>query len=215
MSGTDLKDFSSEFACPYSAGAEFDRALSRAESLAQKGDLEGAIELLSHLEKKYMRAARLFDLLGDLLLQRGQIEAGVRYKTLNEILKGTFRIALEEGGVHGSMPYVAAAPTQPTLTPMGVGVPPSVASRGIQPPTATTEYVPMTAAMAKEFMRQGHYDKALGIYNVLIKKNPEDEALVIDRERARKKGREKKLVGMLQQWLANIERLKGEQGSRI
>lgn len=222
MSGTDLKDFSSEFACPYSAGAEFDRALSRAETLTQNGDLEGALELLSHLEKKYMRAARLFDLLGDVLLRRGQVEAGVRYKTLNEILKGTFRIALEEGGTRGPLPFSAPAAIQTSPRAHAIIEPPSqaIATPPVPPETSpqpeeAAEYVPMTVAMAKEFMRQGHFDKALSIYNVLITKNPEDESLIVDRERARKKSREKKLVGMLQRWLENIERLRGEQGSRI
>ena len=41
-------------------------------------------------------AAKLFDLLGDALLRRGNIEEGLRYKTLHEVLKGTFKIATDE-----------------------------------------------------------------------------------------------------------------------
>jgi len=222
MSGTDLKDFSSEFACPYSAGAEFDRALSRAETLSQSGDLEGAVELLSHLEKKYMRASRLFDLLGDVLIRRGQVEAGVRYKTLNEILKGTFRIALQESEVRGSVAYavpstIAPTPAEPRVAEQApqVHLSPPVSPGTPSQPETTEEYIPMTTAMANEFMRQGHFDKALGIYNVLVAKQPEDENLIVSRERARKKTREKKVLGMLQRWLENIERLKSEQTSRI
>ena len=96
MSGTQSKDFSAEFSCPYSAGMDFEQAIAKARSLCASGDLEGAHELLSHLEKRFVRAARLFDLYGDVLLQRGFVKDGIRYKTLHEILKGTFKIAKEE-----------------------------------------------------------------------------------------------------------------------
>jgi hypothetical protein len=222
MSGTDSKEFSGEFTCPYSAGAEFDRALSRAETLAQSGDSEGALELLWHLEKKYMRAARLFDVIGDVLLRRGQVEAGVRYKTLNEILRGTFKIALEESGSRGLVPFAAMGSVQPPPATAAESAPSSplpetssAAPRSSEPPEESAEYIPMTAAMANEFMRQGHFDKALGIYSVLVGKAPEDESLISARERARKKKNEKKVVTMLQRWLNNIERLKGERDARL
>lgn len=219
MSGTDAKELSGEFSCPYSAAAEFDRAIATAETLVQSGDLEGAMELLWHLEKKYMRAARLFDVIGDLLLQRGQAEAGVRYKTLNEILRGTFKIALEESTGRGRMPFAALGSAQPFT---GVAPESSPAASQSEPSTPDSgeasdeaaRYVPMTAAMANEFMRQGHFDKALGIYDVLVSRDPEDESLVVARDRVRKKRNEKKVVTMLQRWLNNIERLKGERDAR-
>ena len=96
MTGTDTKDDASQFSCPYSAGAEFDHVLKKAETLLQNADLEEALDLLTVAEKRYVRAAKLFDLLGDALLRRGNIEEGLRYKTLHEVLKGTFKIATDE-----------------------------------------------------------------------------------------------------------------------
>jgi tetratricopeptide (TPR) repeat protein len=221
MSATDSKDFSGEFTCPYSAGAEFDRALNKAETLAQSGNLEEALELLWHLEKKYMRASRLFDVIGEMLLQRGQMEAGVRYKTLHEILKGTFKIAVEESGSRSVGPFAGMGPAQVSPSMVG-GVSAASSSAEAQSVTVATtelpeeapEYIPMTVAMAKLLMQQGHFDKALGIYNFLISKDPKDESLLVARENIRKKKNEKKVVTMLQRWLNNIERLKTERDAR-
>ncbi len=99
---TDTKDDPSQFSCPYSAGVELEHVLSKAEALIERADLEEALELLTVAEKRYVRAAKLFDLLGDVLLRCDRIEEGVRYKTLHEVLKGTFRIATDEAAVCAS-----------------------------------------------------------------------------------------------------------------
>jgi tetratricopeptide (TPR) repeat protein len=205
-----------EFACPYSAGTDLDRALARAESLARGSDTEAALELLRHVERRYIDASRVFDLLGDVLLKRGEIERGVRYKTLHQILRGTFKIALEEAGPPRSPREVSDVPSQNVAGPVGEEAVPTEPLRGPGPTSWTRqgvdtpekEFIPITTAMAREFMRQGHYEKAFDIYNRLLAKSPDDEELTLSRERARQKGREKKLVGILNRWLANIDQIK-------
>jgi len=225
MSSTDAKDLSKEFACPYSAGVEFEQALSRARALFRDGDLEGALELLVHLEKKYVNAAKLFDLLGEVLLRLGNIGEGIRYKTLHEILKGTFRIAAAESTAYGqsaaqkqlaghpACPVSEAAARAPRTTRL-------VRKDGILGPeeevqAGEMDFIPVTAAMGQEFMRQGHFDKAFEIFRLLALKNPEDEALPQARERARKKSREKKVLSVLHRWLENIEQMKAGRSSVV
>ena len=123
MSSPDAKDLTKQFSCPYSAGMEFEQVLRKAQALLSEADLEGALELLTHLEKKYVNAARLFDLLGDVLLRRGSIEEGIRYKTLHEILKGTFKIAAGNALKYGvselhELPGARPASTDPDRSPL-------------------------------------------------------------------------------------------------
>ena len=77
-----------------------------------------------------------------------------------------------------------------------------------EPESGEADFIPVTAAMGQEFMRQGHFDRALEIFNLLVKRNPEDQSLIQTREKARKKSREKKLLGVLRKWLENIEQMK-------
>lgn len=226
MSSPHAKGLLKEFACPYSAGIEFEQVLSKAEALFHGADLEGALELLTHLETKYVNAARLFDLLGDVLLRRGNIEEGIRYKTLHEILKGTFKIAASESGTHtrSSTPKPFASRT-PSAGPEAhaevrqpCGMPadaPAVCDAEEEAEADKAEFIPVTAAMGQEFMRQGHFERAFEIFSLLVQRNPEDESLVKAREQARKKSREKRLLSVLHKWLENIEQIKAGRASAI
>ena len=224
MSGTQSKDFSAEFSCPYSAGMDFEQAIAKARSLCASGDLEGAHELLSHLEKRFVRAARLFDLYGDVLLQRGFVKDGIRYKTLHEILKGTFKIAKEEANaLETRMRRGSSAAGLPDLHAFTT---PNVDSDEAEPeegsshtwdaaleesePEEVGPLFPITAAMGREFMRQGHYARAMEVFDALAQKNPEDPELREEVERAGQMRRKKKLLGILQGWLENIEKMKTE-----
>ena len=69
---------------------------------------------------------------------------------------------------------------------------------------------PVTSAMGHEFMRQGHYDRAVEIFDVLIQKHPEDSALKQARETARKRGMETKMVGVLSGWLGRVDKMKSK-----
>jgi cytochrome c-type biogenesis protein CcmH/NrfG len=64
--------------------------------------------------------------------------------------------------------------------------------------------------MAHEFMRQGHYDRALSIFNTLMEKRPADQELRAAMEKARRKSREKTVLAVLQGWLENIQRMRRE-----
>jgi tetratricopeptide (TPR) repeat protein len=226
MSSPDTKNLSRGFACPYSAGIEFEQVLGKAQALFGEADLEGALDLLTRLEKKYVDASKLFDLLGDVLLRRGNIEEGIRYKTLYEILKGTFKIAAAESDT-------AAKPVGQRLSAGPSTGRDREASAGFsQPcglheeaagkwgsredvPASKEDFIPVTLAMGQEFMRQGHFDKAFEIFTLLLQKSPEDESLIQARELARKKHREKRLLSVLQKWLANIEQMKAGRPAAV
>ena len=222
MTGTDTKDDASQFSCPYSAGAEFDHVLNKAEALLQRADLEEALELLTGVEKRYVRGVKLFDLLGDALLRRGNIEEGLRYKTLHEVLKGTFKIATDEA-VCGSgrarrmadSDYDSGLDVRPSeqeiCAPTGEG---ALAPCGIpEKRLKTADFIPVTAAMGHEFIRQGHFDRALEIFTLLAARHPEDQSLQEAKEEARKKGRQNMVLEVLQRWLGNIERMKSSHPS--
>jgi tetratricopeptide (TPR) repeat protein len=218
MTASDTRDDASLFSCPYSAGGELEYLLKKAETLLQNADLEGALDLLMFAEKRYVRAAKLFDLLGDVLLRSGKIEEGIRYKTLYEVLKGTFKIAADEatcdagrapGATEAELPSAdllrrpgrerLCAPLDEEALSRCVGT-----ERGMR----TGNFIPVTAAMGHEFMRQGHFDRALDIFTVLSTRYPEDVSLLDAKERARKKNRQTMVLEVLQRWLGNIERMK-------
>jgi hypothetical protein len=222
MTGTDTKDDANLFSCPYSAGAEFDHVLKKAEALLQRADVEEAVELLTGVEERYVRAAKLFDLLGDALLRRGNTEEGLRYKTLHEVLKGTFKIATDEGfcspgrGQSTADPDYASGldvrpPVQEVCAPTDEG---ALAPCGIpEKKLKTSDFIPVTAAMGHEFIRQGHFDRALEIFTLLAARHPEDQSLQEGKEEARKKGGQNLVLEVLQRWLGNIERMKSSHPS--
>lgn len=223
MTGTDIKDNASEFSCPYSAGAEFDHILTKAEVLLKNAALQEALDLLTVVEKKYVRAAKLFDLLGDVLLRCGNIEEGLRYKTLHEVLKGTFKIATDEAycgpgrasrtadsdynlGPDARPPErrrVCAPADEGTLSPCGIS----------EKNFRIGDFMPVTAAMGHELVRQGQFDRAVEIFTILATEHPEDQSLQEAREQARKKGRQTVILDVLQRWLGKIERMKSNQPS--
>jgi tetratricopeptide (TPR) repeat protein len=222
MTGTDTKDDASQFSCPYSAGAELDQVLKKAEALLQSADVEEALELLMVVEKRYVRAAKLFDLLGDALLRCGNIEEGVRYKTLHEILRGTFKIATDEAACSsGRSPRMADSDYAAVLNarPTGQDVCSPVDAEPLAPCEIprkrgkTEDFIPVTEAMGHELMRQGHFDRASEIFALLAARHPEDQSLQQAQEQARRRGRQTLVLDILQRWLGNIERMKSSHPS--
>jgi hypothetical protein len=67
--------------------------------------------------------------------------------------------------------------------------------------------------MGHEFIRQGHFDRALEIFTLLAARHPEDQSLQEAKEEARKKGRQNMVLEVLQRWLGNIERMKSSHPS--
>jgi hypothetical protein len=182
------------------AAPAFEEVLAQAERLIGNSDLNGALALLLALELDYVRGARLFSLLGDVFLQKGETQLGVRYKVLHEILRGTLKIAMEETQGKGDPSSVFAR--QPGLDEIGFGH--SEPGEG----RTGTDFMPITAAMGEELMRQGHYDRALQIFMTLLVKNPQDPGLKKSRDQAKKRLSEKKILKVLQGWLGNLDKIK-------
>ncbi len=70
---------------------------------------------------------------------------------------------------------------------------------------------PVTAAMGMEFLRQGHFGRAVEIFDMLVERNPDDKVLREARERARRKMKEKKVLDTLQGWLGNAKFKKAQE----
>ncbi|HMK35989.1 MAG TPA: hypothetical protein VK463_13030 [Desulfomonilaceae bacterium] len=191
MSDTDTKVRPEQNTFPHPAASGFERALSKAQDLIAASDLDGALDVLSVLEDRYIGYTKLFDLLGDVFLRKGNVEEGVRYKTLHEVLKGTFKIASEYGARRRQMQQTADTHE----------------AAGVDEDFFAPEF-PVTLAMAQEFMKQGHYERASDVFAKLSAIHPENKALQEAGQDARRKRGEKELMGVLQQWLGKIEQLK-------
>jgi hypothetical protein len=191
--------------------------LKEARALLRNNDLERALELLTHLETEFVRGIELFDCLGDVLLRRGNTQEGTHYKTLYKILKGTFSVVMKDA--RGLRPAGgAAAPERPLPSESDVpeeGPPPPGWQQGAEWEGEADDFLPVTAAMAHTFMRQGHFGRALEIYDSLIRKNPNDPSVKEAREQALKKKQKKELLEVLQRWLANIEQMKSGRSAQI
>lgn len=215
-------DSATVFQCPFSAGADLDQALTRAKSLLQSEELDACLDVLASLEKRYVRAVNIFELLGELHLKLGNIEEGIRYKTLYDTLRGTFQIAgeakksrlsdaaeapeFEAPCTAASVPEWPAPVAASTAKPEFRSFAPELRPEVLIPESGGL--FPVTTAMGEEFVRQGHFDRAAAIYGQLLKHNPEDEGLKKSLADARRKTREKKMLGVLQTWLSNIEKIK-------
>jgi tetratricopeptide (TPR) repeat protein len=177
---------------------DFEQGLDQARSLFEDSDLEGAFRLLQNLEAKYISASSLFDLLGEVLLRKGDVEQGLHYKQLHQVLNRTLQIA------RGAVPKkreVAVAP----ITEI------SPSSSELEQDFPDMSYAPVTEAMAHELMRQGHFDKAAEILNILLQQNPEDGSLKEILDEATKKGTENPVLTTLGGWLNNIKDIKASR----
>jgi len=216
------------FQCPFSAGADLDQALNRARSLLQSGEFDACLDVLAVLEKKYVRAVSIFELLSELHLKLGHLEEGTRYKALYETLRGAFQIAGETTKAYReevleareseappapeTIPEWPAPVPEPAVLPEFRSFAPELRPEVLTP--GSGGLFPVTTAMGEEFVRQGHFDRAASIYEQLLKRHPEDEGLKSSLNDARRKMREKKMLGVLQSWLSNIENMKSSRRSK-
>jgi hypothetical protein len=222
MKHTEEGDVLAQFICPYSVGLDFEQALAAAESFLQAGDLHGALQLLTGLEKRYVVAVKLFDLIGEIHIRLGMNESGVRYKSIHEVLRGTFKIAGEkrsaEGGYGGGETRRGAElapltygkgpvrrPAEPTIIPEDVAHVEPVTDDGL---------FPVTEGAADQFMRQGHFERAAEIFGKLLEQHPDSEQLKASRDEAVRRSQDKKVLGVLKGWLGNIEKMRGETAGR-
>jgi hypothetical protein len=199
MSDTEDRDYGKEFACPFLAGRDFEDSVVKADTLLQKGETESALLLLLNLEKKYVRAVRLFDLLRAAYIRLGKLEDGTRCKSLHGELMDVFERSAADGGTAEE-------------TREGEEDTEEMAGAEIDTPS-TAGLFPVTAAMGHEFMRQGHFDRALEIFDALLVTNPDDEALRQSRDEANKKSRETNMLEFLKGWLGAIEKIRSELSS--
>jgi len=173
----------------------FPRQLGYARELLQNSDLQGAFRVLRDLEAQYIAASSLFDLLGDVLIRKGDADQGFHYKQLHQILNRTLQIArgAKRTQEKGAKQETSAYLTRPASE---------------EEADADFAYTPVTAAMARELMRQGHFDKAAKILDILAEQNPDDRSLREVRDRA---VRENRVVRTLGGWLNNIQQIKASR----
>ncbi|MFH1116228.1 MAG: hypothetical protein V1792_20140 [Pseudomonadota bacterium] len=198
MSNSDSRDCSGRSVSQYASAGLFERILSRARQYIEADRSDEALELLLGLEARYVKSVQLFDLLGDVLLARGNFKEGIRYKTLHEVLRGTFQIAFDEA----SRDVLADSGSRSS------GLDRGIAFGDLEP--NIDELAPVTPAMGYEFTRQGHYEQAVRVFDQLIARTPDDGPLKAARQVALKKDKEKKLLGVFQRWLKNIEQMKSD-----
>jgi hypothetical protein len=200
MSDSNSKDVFDDVPQKQAQTTDFEALLWKAEKLMKSSDLDGALEQLLFLQEKYVAATRLFDMLGDAYMRGLDFRQGVRYKTLYEVLTSTLNAQKLARPAEGE-------PGPGQLALVGTD------QLGEQPDREEPEAMPaptthLTAAMGQELLRQGHFEKALQVFDRLLAKNPQDEALLEAREKARRKSRERRLMGVLERWLHNIEHMK-------
>lgn len=186
-------------ASPIFTAGDFEEALSTVEEALRSGEVDRALDMLSVLQIRFVRASKLFDLKGDALLKKGLQDAGRRYKRLYEALRNTLRVvAGEAGSIDFSDEITGAIAVSGPVE----DVTPEVDAHEIAPP------LPITEAMADELLRQGRPELARGILDALREERPDDEALSVKAEAVRKRIRSRKKAALLEGWLSNLAKLK-------
>lgn len=190
--------------------SEFEAGLRRARELLRQDDPNGAVALLGRLEAGYLRGAEVFLLLGEAFQRLGHTSRSTRYKTLYDILKANFGVLDHaESRVETRDDVVSHGEAETSVSSSDALVRPK-AALSEEDETPLDAVVPLTTAMAEELARQGHYKRALEIYDRLLARDPEDATLLEAKGLAMRKAREKRVLGFFEVWLKNIERMKGE-----
>jgi tetratricopeptide (TPR) repeat protein len=207
--GDFMSNYNSDFddnGVSAATASAFDIAIDKARALYADGDLDEALATLNTIETQYIRAAKLFDLLGDVLIEQDNLAEGIRCKTLYEVLKGTFNILTQESQRH-CMPTTAPAaefPARTTAEDIDFG---SIDG----PEEQSAAPLPVTLSMGNLCLGQGHFDKALDIFTKLANANPDDTNVRNALQLAKKKRGEKQLLGVLKNWLKGIRVLKSDE----
>lgn len=213
MDDFDSEDKFSEVAVSYSKPMDFEEGFRLARLLVAKGDIKGCLETLAHLEERYVKAAQIFDLYGEVLIRQGNVSDGIRYKTVHTVLDGIFKNVTGVAPAFRQFGEVEKPVTRQVAPESKERVWDSAPSeeqdwQGREADLFPQTALPVTVAMGSEFMRQGHFDRALDIFDQLVEIRPQDESIKELRARAAKKNREKRMLAILQRWLKNIEQMK-------
>jgi hypothetical protein len=215
MSDTEPTEPTAEIGYPAASEDDFERVLGEATRLYRRAEFEGALKLLYCLEDRFGRHLRFMPLLGDVLMTMGEERRGLRYKVLHDVLTSALNVGWDkmlEPSVGDAVPPV---PQNEGEEP-GPEAPSKAAWRAASKELAeeakddAVPYTPPTISMGRLFMRQGHYDRALNTFQALLKASPEDSFLKELRDRAQKKDREKRLLGVLQKWAQTIDEMKSD-----
>lgn len=196
--------------------------LIRAQALLDRGDSRGCLDVLRILEDEYKKATHVLDLLGDVFIQDGDLQRGTRYKTLFSVLQKVLDI-IDDGEIQEQQRESQSAGTAPAqLTSLSASASrqrlneEGVVALGIhEADSADTDFVPVTPAIGKQLMIQGHFERALNVFERLLTENPQDQDIQDLRNKAAKMKRQKRLLEAMHGWLRNIERMRTQQRNPI
>jgi hypothetical protein len=201
---------------PGNPDPDFERQIEAAYALASSGQVEASEEILLQLAGEYVRAARIFLLLASLKTNLGNVVQGEKYRTLYDVLKGIFESVL------GST--AEPLPERHLVSETGLGSFEAVrqgtsciAERNTRDSTnlpGILDVAPVTVAMGRQFLKQGHFRKALNIFNKLLEQKPEDSDLLNLQDQAAIKVKETHVVNVLHHWLQNIGRIKNPESEK-
>lgn len=215
MDSAKLRRVGSPHGIPNGGHVEFLRELTRARSLLDQGDGAGCLKMLRDLEEEYREGALVLDLLGDVLVQSGDLQTGIRYKTLFSILRKILEandkgessdVATPSQGDQG-WPIYAKGPFA-FADMQRSGWKDSSVTRIHEGDPSASDFVPATPAMGKQLMIQGHFDLALRIFGRILIEHPEDQDVRSLMEEAERLKKQKRMLDVMQGWLENIEKMK-------
>ncbi|MGC8907987.1 MAG: hypothetical protein ACP5M0_11185 [Desulfomonilaceae bacterium] len=197
---------------------EFFSELARARMLLEQGNIDACLNVLITLGADYRRGAQFVDLLGDAFLVKGDIHAGIRYKTLFEILTRVLdsvdkRAASLNETRERDRSSAASASFMPQFQSLRIPSEPDDegAPEAHEPGFDSSSFMPVTLAMGKQFLAQGHFDLAIGVFERLRQRDPLDHEVndLLNQAKASKK--RKTALHVLQKWLKNVESLKAQR----
>jgi len=194
--------------------------LVRAKTLLEEGQIESCLEVLSAIGAEYKRGSYFLDLLGDAFLNKGDILTAARYKTLFEILtKILDSIDHESIAPRDKGDRAPLSPGPPLKHPCQLRPPmlsliedeATLAAEGAE--AVSHDIMPVTLAIGKQYLAQGHPDLAIAVLEKLREQNPMDRELKDLLSKAKTNKRRDTAVKVLQSWLKKVEKLKAERNT--
>lgn len=206
-------------AVPRGDALEFSREIVRAKTFLEQGRIESCLEILAGIAKKYKEGSYFVDLLGDAYLDKGDIHKGARYKTLFEILRKILdTIDSEFLAPSKKNDHESSVPKRPFLQPCSHTSPSSLMDLestpdAEEPGFISPEVMPVTLAIGKQYLAQGHLDLAIAVFEKLREQNPTDLEIQNLLTEAHTDKRRATVLRILQGWLKQVEKLKTQRKS--
>ncbi len=195
---------------------ELSSELVRAKSLLEQGQVESCLEVLSAIGADYKRASYFVDLLGDAFLSKGDVQRAARYKTLFEILTKVLESLDQEsvGLIHehyGEQLYPTSHFVRFQRDQFSSLMDEEEESDDEESKKLTPDVMPVTLAIGKQYLAQGHFDLAAAVFEKLVLQNPMDLELQNLLAKARNSKRRETITRVLQTWLEKVEKLKTQR----